>query len=883
MRDVLSARCRSVGALALSIALLVSLSVLPATAQDAEPKPRKIQIIRDGYGVPHVYGDSNEDVAYGAGYALAQDRLWQMHVFRHVAKGQLSELLGPIVVDIDKSIRFMTYTEEERAARFEAVNPKLQDLMKAFVAGINTRIDEVNSDPSQLPFEFTEWGEGPPEEWTVDDSIALQDVLILSFGSGGGNELEYAGLLNQLVEKFGEKDGKAAFNDIVTTHDPDGAMTIPREYKYWKKPTYARQGPVSQRRDLEDDARLSLEKEEPEGSDSIAANVPAAARGTLEQLALVPDPEEALRESEWFRRGMEMLGRVFKFGSNAQIAGSKLSENHNSIQTGGPQVGYLLPQWLSDFGMHGGNIDVTGMTFAGAGPAVLIGRGDGYAWTTTTGASDLTDTYVEELNPEAEEGPEYLFNGEFEPMECRTEEYTFRGVPFDEQEICRTRHGPVLAFDEESNKAYSLRYSWFNRETQTIEGFFRYQTVNHMSDFATYSNYLSSNHNMFYTDDKGNFGFWHPGNHVIRERGIDLRLPQDGTGGSEWRGLLPIKKVPHAVNLKRGWLANWNNQPAFGWQRERAYSVIDNANDLYQALNPRGKPERDPFGGLINPDRKLDFEDMSANLRYGAFKEHRDAYFGPLLPDGKLEPIAQKARGVIRSWNGFLTDNNDDGDYDSAGSTILGSWISTMRTELFQDDLGDELVSWGDQNLMWHVLAKNDRRKVKFDWLGESSAAQFRKETFQKTVTALAEEFGNNKPNTWREPAQREHYQRLNADIFTDIVLGETVGNGGDSGFPGDMEDHIFMDRGTYNHIVAYQGAPRGEYLGNVPVKAGSVIPPGQSGFISPTGQEDPHYEDQLELYIDWRYKPMPLTKAEATKLAESKQTIEWTPEEEEG
>jgi acyl-homoserine lactone acylase PvdQ len=171
------------------VALALLAATVPAGAQETA-EPSKIRIVRDKFGVPHVYGDTEEDVAYGAGYALAQDRLWQMHVFRHVAKGRLSDLLGPIVVDIDKSVRFMTYTEAERTERYKAMDPELRQLLDAFVLGINAHIAEVRSDPSQLPFEFIEWGEGPPEDWTADDSLALQDVLILSFGSGGGNELE---------------------------------------------------------------------------------------------------------------------------------------------------------------------------------------------------------------------------------------------------------------------------------------------------------------------------------------------------------------------------------------------------------------------------------------------------------------------------------------------------------------------------------------------------------------------------------------------------------------------------------------------------------------------------------------------------------------------
>ena len=75
---------------------------------------------------------------------------------------------------------------------------------------------------------------------------------------------------------------------------------------------------------------------------------------------------------------------------------------------------------------------------------VLIGRGNGYAWTTTTGASDLTDTYVERLNPDNPR--EYLFRGRWEPMECRTESYAVKGAAeLEAQEICRTRHGFVCA------------------------------------------------------------------------------------------------------------------------------------------------------------------------------------------------------------------------------------------------------------------------------------------------------------------------------------------------------------------------------------------------------------------------------------------------------
>ena len=613
----------------------------------------------------------------------------------------------------------------------------------------------------------------------------------------------------------------------------------------------------------------------------------------MEQLELLPDTDVALQGWLEHQDGLKMLrkiGGAIRFGSNATLAGPKFSKVGNSLQTGGPQVGYYLPQILADIGIHGGNLDATGMTFAGAGPAVLIGRGNGYAWTTTTGASDLTDTYVEKLNPD--NNRQYQYKGEWEDMDCRTETYSTKGVPVEEQEICRTRHGPILAFDEANNVAYSVRYAWMNRENQTVEGFWRYNSAKNLEDFATYSNYLSSNHNMFYADDQGNWGYWHPGNHVRRAKGVDIRLPQDGTGGSEWRGLLPLKKVPHEVNSKRDWLMNWNNQPSFGWQRERAHPALDNALDLQHALDPAGPTLNDPYTGEPwNTDDKLEFEDMSGNLRYAAFKHHTHTYFKRFLPKAKAlkSELAKKMLETVKTYNGFRTSTegdpwNVDGSYH-AGFTIIERWVANMVPPAFEDDLAEVSAadaagnatagtSFAGQNLLWHVLNRRDRVDLRFDWLGKTSARALAAKAFEDTATALATEYENEDPATWTQTVTRQHYQRLNNEIFEDTGECEGGDCSGDSGRPGDVADHIFMDRGTYNHVIEYLSAPSGSGIGNGDVAAGSVIPPGQSGFLPPQAVEGPHYEDQLAYYIEWRYKPMPMTLVEATDLMESEETI---------
>jgi penicillin amidase len=866
-----------------TIALVALVAALVATLAPARAAS-EITIVRDGFGVPHVYGATGPDVSYGAGYALAQDRLWQMHTFRRVAKGRLSELLGIVdilgvadTVSIDKDVRFYTYTAEERARKFETYPEEIRANLQAFADGINARIAEVQLDPTQLPLEFVEFADPIIEPWTVDDSIALSDVLILSFGAGGGNEVRHAALLKELIARHGEELGTKMFDDLIVTEDPDGPITIPQDFDYANEPTFGDDAESESRRALNEDARISLT-----AGAASAGTASRAARGTAAQLALMPDPAKVLPAFERLANFQEALSFIFSFGSNAQITGPEHSESGNAVQTAGPQVGYLLPQWLADIGLHAadGSLDAMGMTFAGAGPAVLIGRGNGFAWTTTTGSSDLSDTFVEKLNPE--NNRQYLYNGVYEDMECRTEEYAFRGlIPIDEQEICRTRHGPVVAFDEANGVAYAQRYSWFNREAQTVEGFFSYNRVRNVSDFATFANFLGSNHNMFYVDDQGHYGYWHPGNHPVRAEGIDIRLPQDGTGGSEWQGLVPVQDVPHAVDFPRGWLANWNNQPALGWKRERGWNAIDNAADLYRTLDPALSAVADPLSpqSLVNEDRMLDFEDLSGNLRYAAFKDHNDTYFRPFVPeDADLNGFTEKVTAAaLRAWDGFRTDQDDDGMWDSPGPTILTEWISVMIRNAFADELGflgdmDDWDDWANANLVWHLLTTEDTLDPTFDWLNGTEPVDFAVETFAAAVANLSTRFQNAEPGTWREPARLEHYQRLNADLVADTLFGELgLDNSGDSGLPGDVADLIKMDRGTYNHVVVYTDQPAGgDVLGLSGSEHGSVIPPGQSGFVSLLLQEDPHYEDQLALYLEWRYKPMWLSIEEARADAES-------------
>jgi hypothetical protein len=349
-----------------------------------------------------------------------------------------------------------------------------------------------------------------------------------------------------------------------------------------------------------------------------------------------------------------------------------------------------------------------------------------------------------------------------------------------------------------------------------------------------------------------------------------------------------VQRVPHAVNFKRGWLANWNNLPAKGWKRERSFDARDGVDDLSDPYYDR--TTLDPFGGRVR-GRKWDFDALSASLRHAAFADHEFDWYRSALPiAGELQSdLAKRALAVLADWSGFRVDEDEDGFYDSAGYTILRAWIPALREAAFMDELGeDDLGRVRSSTELWHVFSPNSTHGFATDWLNGQDPRVVAAEAFEKAVEAVRAEFESDDPATWLSKVRLEHYTRLNSDLFTDTAAGtacdsfqEIFGDqcsdqqAQDSGWPGDVADHIEMDRGTYNHVIEYlTRATRVKRLGGSRVRAGSVIPPGQSGFVNQSGEEAPHFEDQLDDYINWTYKPMPMSLEELEGQTESTETL---------
>src|SRR5262245_47174708 len=128
----------------------------------------KVEILRDRAGVPHVWAGSTADAWFGVGVAMTEDRLWQMDRLRRRALGRQAEILGPAFVASDAA--HLTVGLDKIAAREPArLDGKTHETIRAFVAGINRRIEEFGA---ALPVEFRLLGYAPGP-FTVSDVVAI--------------------------------------------------------------------------------------------------------------------------------------------------------------------------------------------------------------------------------------------------------------------------------------------------------------------------------------------------------------------------------------------------------------------------------------------------------------------------------------------------------------------------------------------------------------------------------------------------------------------------------------------------------------------------------------------------------------------------------------
>jgi len=172
----------------------------------------EIEIIRDSYGVPHIYAKNEPDLYFAMGYAMAQDRMWQMEFFRRLGNGRLAEVFGEDFVETDRYFRLLT------AAGLNKELPNdLAFLINSFADGVNAYLTNHRD---RLPLEF-KLLRFDPEPWHPEDYLAI--LKVVNWGLSVGWKVDLTA--NQILEKVGENKFKEAF----PVYPGSSPIMIPKE------------------------------------------------------------------------------------------------------------------------------------------------------------------------------------------------------------------------------------------------------------------------------------------------------------------------------------------------------------------------------------------------------------------------------------------------------------------------------------------------------------------------------------------------------------------------------------------------------------------------------------------------------------------------------
>ena len=784
---------------------------------------KQVTILRDNYGIPHIYASTLEEVFFGYGYALAQDRLFQLEVSRRSYYGRTAEIYGSKMLKFDIAMRTGNLTKDEINVQMEKhLKAEHRIALSAMAEGINRCVDEALKDKENLlPKEFHQF-DFVPEAWSATD-ISAVFLAIMGIFMDVSNEHRNLAVLNSFIKLHGPEKAKAFFSDWSWINDPAAYTTIPNERAAVRIPVQT--------------ANLKV------WIDRLAG-----------EQAVLSRAREAL------------FGEIGLGGfSYCVVLSSKKSATGHPILMGGPQFDWQSPSALYEVGLHGGGLNVVGSTLVGY-PAVMFGMTESTSFSSTAGLNNIVDHYEEKLNPGNKN--QYWYKGAWKDMEKRDEVFKVKGEKDETVLLYKTVHGPVFAWGE--GVAFSKRLSCRDDYLLGMVSFYEIMKAKSSKEFREAAEIGTMTVNQYYADSTGDIAYFHQGKNPIRPAGVDVRVPTPGTGEFEWLGFIPRSNNPFLKNPAQGFIINWNNKPATNWPNGDISSGFGSA----AAWGEENRAQWIDY--LVKGKDKLSVEDLKqvireisdGNIWAFSFKKY---LLNAVEKVGGDDPQLKQAKDLLAAWDDHWRDQDNNGFYDAPGLVIFQAWWEKVLKNTFEDEFGEyyKALDGGYGPFSWDKRKRYTGHPLFMRALkGDEAALPLSKDYFEPKgrdrvlVDSLQEAIKD--LDTHFQGAGMSEWG--NKTIKTDTNIPQTTLLRAPSSV-GPVLNMPIMERGTENHIVelAKEGA-----------RGVNVTPLGASGFVKADGSVGKHYDDQLKLFNRWEYKPMLFERAEIEKVAESKVTLEF-------
>lgn len=587
-----------------------------------------VEVSRDLYGIPHIRAQSENDLYYALGFVNAQDRLWQMDIFRRLSQGRLAEIFGADLIPLDHKHRVLGF---QRLAEklYANADDESKAICRSYVDGIN---DYIKRFPDRLPFEFLLL-RYKPELWSPENvyGVLMWQQWMVTFN--WESELAMVGL----VQNVGADEAL----ELIETHKEQGPSIIPEtEKQYDIKPSRIDNTIIPPEFDY---TLIKFEHEEapPMQTSRAPAGLP--------------------------------VGGSQVFASNAWAVSGNRSRSGKPILANDPHIPHTLPSiWYMVHLSAPGIDDAAGIMTVGV-PMIVMGHNRYIAWGDTTTGADTQDLFIEKLNPDNPD--EYYHDGAYRPFDVIKETIHYREdgeLKAVEREIRFSVRGPIINEiadpPVQADMPLSLRWAGYEISDSLESSRLMLKATDWQAFREALRHTATPVWNWVYADAEGNIGYQLAGVIPIRKKGRGM-IPVPGwLKEYDWDGYIPYDEMPRLFNPPNGYIVTANNKVT---PDDYPYLISTRYANPYRA-------ER--IEELILAHERLAVEDMQ-HIQMDVYSKQaerlRDIFVEACEKYPNADRDFKKAVELIKKWNLVA-------DPDSAGASIFFESHATVAREIIE-------------------------------------------------------------------------------------------------------------------------------------------------------------------------------------------------------
>ena len=691
-----------------------------------------VTLLRDAYNVPHIYGTTRDDVTWGAGWVIAEDRGLLLQQARYDSRVAAIDAPGVSALGLVANLQSFTpsaQTEREVAKQTSALTSAgakgravLHDI-DVYLEGINAYLAAHGHVLG--PFSHV-------ADFTRTDVYAFNALKDQFVGEGGGDEAIRSQFLGALNRKFGRVRGLKIWNDLRDAYDPEAPASVPGHVQFQPRPR------------------------------STSGNV------TLDPNSLTAGADQALAAAR------DARGHA----SNALLVSAQRSATHHPIMVAGPQIGYYYPGLTLEMDLEGPGISQVGAMTAPFPGYIFIGRSQDAAWSLTSAGLDQIDTYVETLCGHSTH--KYLYKGKCRAMTFFNAGVLGSGAKAKPLTFYKTIHGSVMGYARVRGRlvALSLKRASYGKDVRDLLFYhdLAHGLVHNIHQFFRAAFQTPQTFNSLYVDDKS-IGVFTSGLIPIRPRNVDPAMPIDGRGNDEWKGWVSFKNHPQGINPPNGEIVNWNNRTQLGYEAPDDNWNLGSLQRVDLLLSNLG------HGSNVTPSQVV------SAMNAAATQDVREMTIEPVISKvlhGGKAPNARDAQmlALLDAWRahgGSRLDRTGSGKITDPGAAIMDTawpglaqeWLSSvlgLRSKLESAYASFESIydlPPAGQYSGWHIPMDKDLRtllgepvkgKFKLRYCGGGSLKLCRTQLWRaidQAGTTLASQQGSD-PTAWRSDAVRE-------------------------------------------------------------------------------------------------------------------------------